>query len=126
MATGGGLTNQSGRLYLIKEVVNAQGAVTYYKIGGSVDPKARLKDLQTGNPRELRLVKKFKVGNMKAAETYVHKEVLKIMEKTELNGGTEWFSRISINTTDTTIKNFIGKAIQDLENDTVKLPTKKK
>jgi len=29
---------------------------SYYKIGWAIDPKKRLKQLQTGNPREIRLI----------------------------------------------------------------------
>ena len=111
--TGSGLSNGPGYLYLIKELDGAKGVGKYYKIGGSVDPDARLKHLQTSNPRKLELLETFEVGKMKAAETHVHEKILERMKKTELKGGTEWFFRKSSHTTDASIKDFIEKAIED-------------
>ena len=53
MAKGGGLAHSPGYLYLIKEVAPEPKGEVYYKIGGSANPDARLKELQTGNPRKL-------------------------------------------------------------------------
>ena len=47
----------------------------YLKIGISSTPRKRLKQIQTSNARELRIVKAWEVGNRKTTEsweTYIH------------------------------------------------------
>lgn len=58
---------------------------TRVKIGWSRDPQKRLKQLQTGNPSILKLIKVYDVLRVK--ERYLHKNLM--LYKTRHNG--EWF-----------------------------------
>ena len=42
---------KQGHVYLIEEVNQDASAPTNFKVGHTVNPKTRLTDLQTGNPR---------------------------------------------------------------------------
>jgi hypothetical protein len=55
------------------------------KIGWSRNPEKRLKQLQTGNPSKLKLLKVYDVLRVK--ERYLHKSLM--LYKTRHNG--EWF-----------------------------------
>ena len=59
-------------IYLIEETNSELGAV---KIGMSADPLSRLQQLQTGNPRILRLVKQIQCQDKEEAqelESFIH------------------------------------------------------
>ena len=57
-----------GYVYLV-----GMADTAFYKIGMSLDPRIRLQTLQTGNPRALRLVKTRAVGDMRGAESGLHR-----------------------------------------------------
>ena len=84
---------KKGYIYIIKmtKVGKAyEQCSEWYKIGASINPKNRLKTLQTGNPYKLQLVNSFYVSNCKKAE----KALKEKWEKFSLGkggGGTEWF-----------------------------------
>ena len=81
---------QPGYVYLIREENLADDEPTNFKIGRSSDPQTRLSNLQTGNPRKLLLVKRWRVPNPVACEG-----ILKVRlsgYKSPLGGGTEWFT----------------------------------
>nr|WP_044200987.1 GIY-YIG nuclease family protein [Oscillochloris trichoides] len=59
---------QNGYIYIIKEINE-----DYYKIGLTKDePMKRLKQLQTGNVRTLKLVAYFYVKNTRKVESFLH------------------------------------------------------
>ena len=57
-----------GYVYLI-----GMADTAFYKIGMSLDPRIRLQTLQTGNPRPLRIVRTTTVGDMRGAESGLHR-----------------------------------------------------
>jgi hypothetical protein len=60
----------------------------YLKVGISSTPRKRLKQMQTSNARELKLVKEYPIGNRKTTEAwelYVHKRLA------EYHVRGEWF-----------------------------------
>ncbi|KAL8791152.1 MAG: hypothetical protein Q9195_006049 [Heterodermia aff. obscurata] len=57
-----------GYVYLISMADTA-----FYKIGMSLDPRIRLQTLQTGNPRALIIVRTTAVGDMRGAESRLHR-----------------------------------------------------
>lgn len=58
----------NGILYIIKEL-----QTNYYKVGITKHtPKKRLRDLQTGNPRLLKVVAWFNVDDMRKVESFLH------------------------------------------------------
>ena len=75
-------------VYLITE-----STTKYFKVGQSGDPEKRLGELQTGNPRDLKLHFKKQVTDMAKAEDQL---LQKLREKNSgfkpCGGGTEWFS----------------------------------
>ncbi len=72
-----------GYLYIFQEGTN-----DFYKAGISKNfPDARKAQLQTGNPRELRKVKYYRLRNYKQVERRVHQRLAQY----RTNGGKEWF-----------------------------------
>ena len=65
------------------------GDTGYFKIGRTVDPNTRRMNLQTGNPRELRM-EPHQVANMNAVENRLKEAMAARYHRTD--GGTEWFS----------------------------------
>ena len=83
-----GTTNKPGELYVLKEL--DQGKPTNkYKIGVAANAEKRRNDLQTGNFRELKLVRKESVTQMLDAEKAVKQEVSGYSIRQ--GGGTEWY-----------------------------------
>jgi hypothetical protein len=68
---GGGTIVADGRGY-VYFMVESNGDTGYFKVGKTVDPNTRRMNLQTGNPRELRM-DPCKVAYMDAVETRVKK-----------------------------------------------------
>ena len=79
----------NGYVYLIEEG-NPYPDASYFKIGFSVNPNERLRNLQTGNPRKLTLVYFQRVRDHVACEGRL-KNALRNYEST-LGGGTEWYT----------------------------------
>ena len=74
-----------GYLYIVR-----MGDTLYFKYGITVDPKNRLRNLQTGNP--LRLVMKCRpVAKMLPAEDDFKERIEKKYGHRGVNGGQEWF-----------------------------------
>ena len=74
-----------GYLYIVQ-----MGDILYFKYGITVDPKNRLKNLQTGNP--LRLVMKCRpVAKILPAENDFKERIEKNYARGSVNGGQEWF-----------------------------------
>ena len=64
----------------------------YFKVGVSYDdPGKRLRQLQTGNPRELTLPYHNAVSNMIGAEKVAHDDLDSKNLRGKENGGKEWF-----------------------------------
>ena len=74
-----------GYVYFITE----SGHTNYFKVGKTGDPKTRCMNLQTGNPRKLKM-DPHQVANMDTVEKRVLKAMTDKYGKT--NGGKEWFS----------------------------------
>lgn len=84
LMVGGGVDhNQPGYVYFIRE-----DGTNYIKVGLTTDPRSRRRNLQTGNPRILKM--NFKeVPNMLVAERMLKDAMEKEGRKSK--GGTEWF-----------------------------------
>ena len=78
-----GPASSEGYVYYITDDMNN------FKVGRSVDPYRRLRDLQTGNPNELKIITK-KVSDMAECEKRLLEKMEKRFEST--GGGTEWFT----------------------------------
>jgi hypothetical protein len=79
-----------GWIYLMCQVDVA--GLELYKIGVSKnDPEKRVKNLQTGNPNKILLVKKYKSSNYHKIEKWLHRKFF--MDKTLSNN--EWFNLTS-------------------------------
>ena len=75
-----------GYLYIVQ-----MGDILYFKYGITVDPKNRLKNLQTGNPRKL-VMKYRAVAKMLPAENDFKVRIEKNYALPGgVNGGQEWF-----------------------------------
>jgi hypothetical protein len=85
--TDGGTIAADGRGYVY--FMTESGNNNYFKVGKTVNPNTRRGNLQTGNPRKLKM-EAFKVARMGAAEKRVLKAMTAKYGKT--NGGKEWFS----------------------------------
>ena len=84
-----GASNDKGYVYCIAEYKGGRES-GYFKIGTAYDPEKRLKDLQTGNPRELKIWKEPQwVSQRLDAERAAHTALEEY--KVNLRGGTEWF-----------------------------------
>lgn len=59
-----------------------------YKIGISVNPLRRLKQLQTGNGQKLKILKTYDVKNERVTEKRVH---AMLWQNQSILGKTEWF-----------------------------------
>ena len=90
---GSGTIVADGRGY-VYFMVESNGDTGYFKVGKTVDPNTRRMNLQTGNPRELRM-DPCKVAYMDAVETRVKKVMADTYQPTD--GGTEWFSSGDVN-----------------------------
>ncbi|KAG8525980.1 uncharacterized protein KY384_000742 [Bacidia gigantensis] len=73
-----------GFVYLIR-----MSSHPFLKIGMSLDPDVRLRTLQTGNPYPLRLVRTWRVGDMRRVEMGLHRAFQG--RRADNEGGTEWF-----------------------------------
>jgi hypothetical protein len=86
-----------GYVYLILEV--DKNGDEFYKIGISKnEPKKRLKQLQTGNPNKIDVLKTYESKNYKKVEQWLHSKYS--LNRTDSNN--EWFKL-----TDQDILNFI-------------------
>lgn len=86
--------SRPGYLYVISE-----GNSTFKKIGlTGEDPNKRVKQLQTGNPRQLYVVRKIRVSNMKQCETFLHR----MFGRYHIRG--EWYNLSNFNEFDTHVK----------------------
>ena len=78
------MADVEGFVYFITEV-----GTNNFKVGRSVDPEDRLRDLQTGNSKKLKMTTK-RVSNMVACENLLLEKMEEKFEST--GGGTEWFT----------------------------------
>ena len=74
-----------GYVYFITE----DGDTSYFKVGQTVNPNTRRINLQTGNPRKLKMEAR-KVANMDTVEKRLLQAMTAKYSKT--TGGKEWFS----------------------------------
>jgi hypothetical protein len=88
VTTDGGTIVADGRGY-VYFMVESNGDTGYFKVGKTVDPNTRRMNLQTGNPRELRM-EPHQVANMNAVENRLKEAMAARYHRTD--GGTEWFS----------------------------------
>lgn len=72
-------------IYLMQSVENG-----YYKIGVSKNPNTRLKQLQTGNSSEMKLIESFESEYARKIETFLHNKHSHVKKKGE------WFE-LSLN-----------------------------
>ena len=79
-----------GFIYIMKMTKPGKDYDQWYKIGASVNPDTRLKNLQTGNPNKLQLVKKFHVSDCKKAEDAIKVELKDTLKFGKGDGGSEW------------------------------------
>jgi site-specific recombinase XerD len=93
---GGAECKNKGFVYVICE--NQESGPT--KIGLSNSPSKRMPALQTGNPRKLKMVAKFKCENMTSFERLMHRH----FAKRHLNG--EWFD-VAPNEAVEAVKNYL-------------------
>ena len=100
--------HQPGSVYVILETIEN----VYYKVGRSTDPDTRLRDLQTGNVRPLKLECTVKVTDMSDAETAAKKALNDY--SVNYGGGTEWF-RVEYNKK-TAFLNEFHKAVRRYED----------
>ena len=70
-------------------IIKATGT-TFYKIGVSVNPLKRAKDLQTANPYKLIVINKWRF-QFKSDAFSVEKEIHIYLKKHKCLGGKEWF-----------------------------------
>ena len=114
-----------GYIYVM-EMIKPGTRSEWYKIGASINPKSRLKTLQSGNPHQIQLVNAFYVSNCKAAESALKKNLGLSLGKGD--GGTEWVqvkSRVDILYLVTEIlkvvnkyeENLLSKAMAEGDND---------
>lgn len=71
-----------GYVYLFKDT-------TAYKIGSSIDPASRRLTLQTGNPRDIRLIHQIITDDPRGIEDYWHRRFN--ARRRIMAGGSEWF-----------------------------------
>ena len=91
--TDGGTIVADGRGY-VYFMIESNGDTGYFKVGKTVDPNTRRMNLQTGNPRKLRM-EPCKVAYMGAVERRVKQVMAANYNKTD--GGKEWFSSGDVN-----------------------------
>ena len=85
-----GAPNDKGYVYCIAEYDENGMNTGYFKIGTAYDPDKRLKDLQTGNVRQLKIWgDPWLVSKRRDAEKATHKALEKYA--VYQGGGTEWF-----------------------------------
>ena len=93
-----------GYVYIMQEKQPNGNDGILYKVGGVIGPSKKVDtrrgNLQTGNPRELTVEKKYKVSNCKEAEGKVHDAFKPKVNnnynaaskyKIDYGGGTEWY-----------------------------------
>jgi hypothetical protein len=85
-----GATNDEGYVYCIAEYEDGK-ETGYFKIGTANDPEKRLRDLQTGNVRQLKSLNEYQahVSQRLDAEREAHRALEEY--KVDLGGGKEWF-----------------------------------
>jgi len=66
-------------------VIQAMEGVGRVKIGSSVNPEMRLRELRTGSPVQLRIIGRVKRDDARAAERVIHAELI------EYRRHLEWF-----------------------------------
>ena len=79
-----GPASSEGYVYFITEV-----GTDNFKVGRSGNTNSRLRDLQTGNPNELKIITK-RVSDMLASENLLLEKMEEKFKPT--GGGTEWFT----------------------------------
>ena len=79
-----------GFVYVLLEEPDEGADMWRVKVGRSGDVDKRVRDLQTGNPRELRKVEKFPVQNMPGAEKAAHQVAGSKYEPIDTHR--EWFN----------------------------------
>ena len=91
LAVTDGARNDRGYVYLIAELECEGGAKTgYFKVGTASNPKTRIRDLQTGNVRQLAFCgKPVEVERRRTVEKAAHKALSNYA--CDLGGGKEWF-----------------------------------
>ncbi|CAI8056480.1 hypothetical protein GBAR_LOCUS30779 [Geodia barretti] len=87
VTTDGGTIVADGRGYVY--FITESGHTSYFKVGKTGDPNTRCMNLQTGNPRKLKMEAR-KVANMDTVEKSVLQAMAARYSKT--TGGREWFS----------------------------------
>lgn len=81
----------------------------WYKVGASLDPKQRLRNLQTGNPYRLTLLGTFHVSDCKRAEEGIKNDPNLTLGRGD--GGTEWY-KITSPTEEEILKKIIQKHVK--------------
>lgn len=71
-----------GYIYLLKEE-----GTNNFKLGRAKQPKRRLRDLKTGNPRQIRIVVTIKCADYKKTEIGIHKKYAHY----RITGTREWY-----------------------------------
>jgi hypothetical protein len=84
-----GATDDEGYVYCIAEYEDGK-ETGYFKIGTTNDPKERLRNLQTGNARQLKIWRECKLASKRVT---AEKEAQRALEKykADQRGGKEWF-----------------------------------
>ena len=84
-----GASNDEGYVYCIAEYEDGR-ETGYFKIGTAYDLEKRLRDLQTGNARQLKIWKECQLVSQRLdAEKAAHAAVEEY--RVDQGGGTEWF-----------------------------------
>lgn len=84
-----GASNDEGYVYCVAEYEGGKES-GYFKIGTANDTEKRLRDLQTGNPRQLKTWKEPQLVSQRLdAERAAHTALEEY--KANQGGGTEWF-----------------------------------
>ena len=81
-------------VYMLAELDKSDYYTGFFKVGKSVNIKKRFGDLQTGNPRKLRLIYKMRFvdeGLMNSAETAAKNALRRWSTTKDFRGGSEWF-----------------------------------
>ena len=76
---------RDGFVYII-----AEAGTSFFKVGRSIDPITRRRNLQTGNPRLFSIREQFEVTDDVAAEGAAHRAIAAY--RANLGGGREWFN----------------------------------
>ena len=89
---GGGRERKRGYVYVLEERRVGDEGPHFYKFGQSGNPADRRKNLQTGNPRELKMFAvSAELDDCVAGEEHLMNEFEQYKCPPDMNGGTEWF-----------------------------------